>query len=196
MEIAQSKSNFRQNSKCLNNKLAVRHDSDSINLDILYPEFEWLCTTQLGFSSNKFMQPLKSLLITSYLLFNALGELKKFAPIALLWNILTINFTLCTKICSNCSCLKIVYCQFSTFAPPLKSVLKKSYQIMKPCFVINKFICVVSKAVILVWKEKNLSFQWLKSVLGLHLWHIYMRTWHYRYLRIHRKGHVTYLTKN
>ena len=58
--------------KCLDNKWAVRLLSDSLKIVILTPEVEWLCTTQLGFTSNKLTQPLKSHFVTSYLLFNAL----------------------------------------------------------------------------------------------------------------------------
>ena len=60
--------------KCLDNKRAVRLLSDSLKIYHLTPEVEWLCTTQLGFTQNKLMQPLKSLLVTSYLLFKCFSD--------------------------------------------------------------------------------------------------------------------------
>ena len=55
--------------KCLDNKWAVRLLSDSLKNCYLAAEIDWLWTTQLGFTQNKLMQPLQSLLVTSYLFF-------------------------------------------------------------------------------------------------------------------------------
>ena len=49
--------------KCLDNKWAVRLHSDSLKIYHLTAEVEWFCTAQLGFTQNKLMQPLQSLLV-------------------------------------------------------------------------------------------------------------------------------------
>ena len=86
--------------KCLDNKWAVRLLSDSLKIVILTPEVEWLCTTQLGFTSNKLTQPLKSHFVTSYLLFNALTNPITAARIWK-WDKLPLPSTL-EKLCRKC----------------------------------------------------------------------------------------------